>query len=315
MSQVSRLSKRGFERAADAVSRPALIVALPGNETLGREIGDALSADFAVPAMRRFPDEETYVRLEASVEERDVVLLATLDRPDSKFLSVRFLADLVRELGTPRCVLVAPYLPYMRQDTRFATGEAVTSRSFAKLVSSTVDGLVTVDPHLHRYASLADLYTIPTRIVHAAPLLADWIRAEVEYPLLVGPDSESEQWVADVAERAGAPYLILEKIRRGDREVEVSAPDVDRWRKRRPVLVDDIISTARTMTETVGHLARAGLSAPICVGVHAVFAGDAYRTLHAAGADRVVTTDTIGHVSNGISVGGALVTALRELLA
>jgi ribose-phosphate pyrophosphokinase len=290
-------------------------VALPGNETLGREISVALSTDLAMPAMRRFPDEEAYVRLDASCEQRDVVLLATLDRPDSKFLSVCFLADLVRELGAPRCVLVAPYLSYMRQDTRFKTGEAVTSRSFARLVSSTVDALVTVDPHLHRYASLADLYAIPTRIVHAAPLLADWIRAEVEDPFLVGPDSESEQWVADVAEQAGAPYLILAKTRRGDREVEVSVPDVERWSKRRPVIVDDIISTARTMTETVHHLTRAQLAAPVCVGVHAVFAADAYQTLRAAGADRVVTTDTIGHVSNGISVAGALVAALGGLLA
>jgi len=315
VSQASQFGKGELERGVGATSRPPLIVALPGNETLGREISVALSADLAMPAMRRFPDEEAYVRLDASCEQRDVVLLATLDRPDSKFLSLCFLADLVRELGAHHCILVAPYLAYMRQDTRFATGEAVTSRSFARLVSSTVDALVTVDPHLHRYASLADLYAIPTRIVHAAPLLADWIRAEVENPFLVGPDSESEQWVTDVAERAGAPYLILKKTRRGDRDVEVSVPDVERWRKRRPVLVDDIISTARTMTETVRHLTRAGLAAPVCVGVHAVFAGDAYETLRTAGAERVGTTATIGHASNGIGVGGVLATALRELLA
>jgi len=291
-----------------------MIVPLPGNETLAGEISDALAADLVTPTMRRFPDEETYMRLDASCEQRDIVLVATLDRPDSKFLSVCFLADLVRELGASRCVLVAPYLSYMRQDTRFKTGEAVTSRSFAKLVSRTVDALVTVDPHLHRYASLADLYTIPTRIVHAASLLADWIRAEVENPLLVGPDSESEQWVADVAHRADAPYVILEKTRHGDREVEISVPDVERWRNRQPVLVDDIISTARTMTETVEHFAAARLAVPVCVGVHAVFAGDAYQTLRAAGTDRVVTTDTIAHASNGISVGGPLVDALRELL-
>lgn len=296
-----------------ATRRSPLIVVLPGNETLGREISDALSAELATPTVRRFPDEETYIRLDASCEARDVVLVATLDRPDSKFLSVRFLADLVRELGALRCLLVAPYLSYMRQDTRFNPGEAVTSHSFAKLVSSTVDALVTVDPHLHRYESLADLYTIPTRIVHAAPLLADWIRREVESPVLVGPDAESEQWVADVAERSAAPYVILEKTRRGDREVEVSVPDVERWRTRQPVLVDDIISTARTMTETVHHLSNARLAAAVCVGVHAVFAGDAYATLRLAGTDRIVTTDTIRHASNGIGVGGALVTALREL--
>lgn len=309
------LGKRLLEKGEGAASRSPLILALPGNEALGREISDSLSADLAMPAMRRFPDEEAYIRVDASCEERDVVLVATLDRPDSKFLSICFLADLVRELGGLRCILVAPYLSYMRQDARFKAGEAVTSRSFAKLVSNTVDALITVDPHLHRYASLADLYTIPTRVVHAAPLLADWIRTEVEEPLLIGPDSESEQWVDAVAERADAPYLILEKTRHGDRDVEISMPGIERWRTRQPVLVDDIISTARTMIETVRHFTRAGLSEPICVGVHAVFAGDAYETLRASGADRIVTTDTIAHESNGIGVGGELVAALRELLA
>ena len=315
MSRAWPFDKGGLETGVGATRPGPLVLALPGNETLAREISDCLSADLAVPAVRRFPDEETYIRLDASCEEREVVLVATLDRPDSKFLFIRFIADLVRELGASRCILVAPYLSYMRQDTRFRTGEAVTSRSFAKLLSNTVDALITVDPHLHRYASLAELYTIPTRIAHAAPLLADWIRTEVKDPLLVGPDSESEQWVGAVAERADAPYLILEKTRHGDREVEISMPGIERWRTRQPVLVDDIVSTARTMIETARHFIRVGLPGPICVGVHAVFADDAYEALQASGAERIVTTDTIAHESNSIGVGAAIVTALRELLA
>jgi ribose-phosphate pyrophosphokinase len=140
--------------------------------------------------------------------------------------------------------------------------------------------------------------------------VAEWIQAEIERPLLVGPDSESGQWVADVARRASAPYVVLEKTRRGDRDVEVSVPDVERWRDRRPVLVDDIISTARTMIETVRRLKSADLPAPICVGVHAVFAGDAYRDLRAAGAERVVTTNTIAHESNQIDVSAAVAAAV-----
>jgi len=293
---------------------PLLVIALPGNESIGRDIAARLGGDFAVPATRQFPDEETYVRIDVPCEDRDVVLVATMDRPNSKLLSLCFLADLVRELRARRCLLVAPYLAYMRQDTRFATGEAVTSRTFARLLSTSFDAIVTVDPHLHRYASLAELYKIPTRVVHAAPLLADWIRNEVKAPVLVGPDSESEQWVADVAERAEAPFVVLEKKRRGDRDVEVSVPQVERWRRRQAVLVDDIISTARTMTETIGHLARAGLARPVCVGVHAVFAGDAHDALITAGASRIATTDTISHETNAIPMSGTLATALGELL-
>ena len=48
-------------------------------------------------------------------------------------------------------------------------------------------------------------------------------------PLLIGPDEESAQWAADVATRAAAPCVVLTKQRRGDREVAVSVPEVERW--------------------------------------------------------------------------------------
>ncbi len=201
----------------------------------------------------------------------------------------------------------------MRQDRRFQPGEAITSDYFARMLSAQIDWLVTVDPHLHRREALAEIYSVPAQVAHAATLIADWIRQEVEQPLLIGPDSESAQWVAAVAGAAGAPYVILEKTRRGDREVEVSVPEVDRWRDRTPVLVDDIVSTARTMIETVGHLKDSGMRPPVCVAVHGIFAGTAYEDLEAAGACRIVTTNTVPHPSNVIDISDLLADSARSL--
>src|SRR3569832_2014110 len=99
----------------------------------------------------------------------------------------------------------------MRQDVRFHPGEAVRSRTFARLLSSSFDGLVTVDPHLHRWHSLSQLYPIASRVVPAAPAIAEWIRANVADPIVVGPDAESAQWVAEVARLVGVPHLVMEK--------------------------------------------------------------------------------------------------------
>lgn len=107
---------------------------------------------------------------------------------------------------------------------------------------------------------------MPHRIVHAAPALAAWIATHVDRPLLVGPDDESQQWVADVSSRAGAPSLVLRKIWHADRVVEVSMPDIDAHRTRTPVVVDDIVSSAQTMVETVKRLVAAGLRAPVRIG-------------------------------------------------
>jgi ribose-phosphate pyrophosphokinase len=190
----------------------------------------------------------------------------------------------------------------MRQDKRFQEGEAVTSAVFAQLLSRHIDWLVTVDPHLHRWHTLDEIYSVPGIVVPAAPLLAAWIKANVDTPVLIGPDSESEQWVSAVAQIAGAPHVVLEKVRRGDRDVTISIPNPAALRGRTPVLVDDIISTGHTMVATVQHVKAQNLNPPVCVGVHAVFAGDAHEALLATGAARVVTTNTIPHASNGISV-------------
>ncbi len=191
----------------------------------------------------------------------------------------------------------------------------MTSRIFAKLLSQTVDGLVTVDPHLHRYPTLGEIYSIPSRVEHAAPMIAAWIRTRVKRPVIVGPDSESEQWVSEVADMAGAPFLVLSKRRRGDHDVEIEVPPLGSWRGYTPVLVDDIISTARTMMETIEHLAQAGYTAPICIAVHAVFAGDAYEGLIRAGAADIVTCNTVPHPSNAIDLTNTLASGVRNLLA
>jgi len=283
------------------VSAP-LLLPLPGNEPLAAALARPLGAEVGALTVRRFPDGESYVRLDAPVAGRDLALVCSLDRPDDKILPLAFVSAASAELGARRRGLIAPYLAYMRQDRRFREGEAVTSSYFARMLSSAVDWLVTVDPHLHRRSTLAEIYSIPSRVVHAAPLVSNWIRTHVERPLLVGPDAESEQWVSAVGTAAGAPHVVLDKVRRGDRDVVVSVPDVERWHGYTPVLVDDIISTARTMIETVGHLQRAGMAPPVCVGVHGVFVAGAEDALRAAGAARVVTSNTIPHATNAIDV-------------
>jgi len=107
---------------------------------------------------------------------------------------------------------------------------------------------------------------------------------------------------------------VLTKTRYSDRQVEVSSPDIERWRDRTPVLVDDIISTAQTMIETVKGLAKVGLGGPVCIGVHAVFAGTAYEDLLASGASDVVTCNTIPHSSNGIDLAEPVAEATRAFL-
>ncbi len=293
--------------------KPMLLLAMPGNESHAMALAAQLpQARAEVLALHRFPDDEVLVTL-PDVADLDVVLVCSLDHPDALLLPLLFAADAAHELGAARVGLVAPYLCYMRQDMRFHAGEAVTSRSFARLLSRHVDFLVTVDPHLHRHASLDAIYQVPAIAVSSAPAIARWISREVTRPVLVGPDEESAQWVEAIAALAQLPHAVLRKIRHDDFHVEVSLPDAGRWQGHVPVLVDDIVSSAHTLIAAAGSLRQAGLPEPVCVAVHGLFAGPAFAELQAAGVAGIVTCNTVAHASNAIDVLPEIADALTAL--
>ena len=290
-----------------------LLFALPGNEELTARLAARLAADLGSLETRRFPDGETYVRLLTEVRARSVVLVCTLDSPDDKTLRLLFAAHAARDLGAARVGLVAPYLAYMRQDKRFRSGEAITSNAYARLLSASVDWIVTIDPHLHRRSSMSEIYSIPVAVCHAASKFSDWIREHVTDAIVIGPDSESEQWVSAVADAAGAPFTTLEKARLGDRDVEIKIQNVERWRDRRPVLVDDIISSGRTMEVAIRQLVALGFAPPVVLGVHGLFADDAFARLRAAGVAQVVSTNSVPHQSSEIDISDVLASAIASL--
>lgn len=289
-----------------------LIIALPGNEPLAKDLAAAMGGEVGQIETREFPDGETYLRFVTNPAGRSLVIVCTLARPNNKILSLLFAAAAAREIGASKVGLVSPYLAYMRQDRRFKFGEAVTSREVAKLLSDAFDWMITVDPHLHRYKSLAEIYRIPARVVRAAPLISQWIKRNVNTPIIVGPDSESEQWVSEVANEIGAPFTVLEKIRQGDRKVEIQIKEAERLNQHTPVLVDDIISTGRTMIEATRLIVANGFSAPFCVAVHGIFADKADEILSSSGA-RVVTTNSVPHKTNEIDIASLLSGHIVEL--
>lgn len=292
-----------------------ILIPFPEMRPMAERLAPLIDARVVPLDWHRFPDGESLVTLKGDVGGQPVALLCTLRDPDAHALPLRFADETARELGAASVGLIAPYLGYMRQDRRFHDGEAVSAPLFAQFLEQGFDWLATVDPHLHRIPTLDALFTIPARRAVAAPLLAGWIAENVDNPVLLGPDSESRQWVDEVARLAGCPYEVLRKHRSGDRTVEISVPDNPVLRTGTPVIVDDIAASGRTMVRAIERLAEAGTKAPICAVIHAVFAGRAYGDILAAGAHRIVTTDTIPHGSNAIGVSGILADAVKDVIA
>ena len=293
--------------------RPSLII-LPGNESLGASLVEHLPCKQLDTTIRKFPDGETYVSLKESRLVGPIILLTSLQHPDEKILPLLFTAREVRERGGYPVILAIPYLAYMRQDKAFNPGEVITSHRFANLLSGYGDHLITIDPHLHRIKKLNEVYTISHQTLASAPVIASWIATNVEQPLVIGPDSESKQWVSEIAQIAKAPYTVFQKKRLADDRVRLQLGDLSEYFDHTPVVVDDIVSTAGTMNKTVKMLKKRLETAPICVGIHGIFAKNAYQALKKAGAAQVVTTNTIAHESNQIDVAPLLAGAIQDYL-
>jgi ribose-phosphate pyrophosphokinase len=291
----------------------AVFFAIPGNEVLAAALANGMATELGSLEYRKFPDRESYLRFHGDMTGRDAVLACSLHDPDSKTLPLLLAAAALRDLSAKSVGLVAPYLAYMRQDRRFKNGEAVTSLTFARLLSGAFDWIATIDPHLHRYSSMTEIYSSPVLVGHATSVLVDYLRKRHGTIFLMGPDEESDQWVSSVAKAAEAPYVTLRKTRRGANDMSVSFPDISRFEGPTPVLIGDAISSGHTMQVAVAQLVALGFEAPVCLAAHGILAADTMERLKAAGAT-IVTTKTIPGPTAALDVNPLLVELIKPKL-
>nr|WP_282098386.1 ribose-phosphate diphosphokinase [Qipengyuania polymorpha] len=263
---------------------------------------------------RRFPDGESYVRLETGVEDRAVVFLCSLDRPDERVMTLLLAAEAAQAQGAQQVGLIAPYLAYMRQDKAFRPGEAVSAPVFAEILSRRFDWLVTLEPHLHRITSLDEIFTIPARAAEATQPIAEWIAAHVERPFLVGPDSESAPWIERIAARLDAPFAVLEKERLGDHEVRIGGTLGGLRPGMTPVVVDDIVSSGGTLATIVERIAQEADRAAVCIAVHALYGELPAPLASSASLQALASSDSVPHASNRIGIANPLLAEAEQLI-
>lgn len=152
---------------------------------------------------------------------------------------------------------------------------------------------------------------IPAIDVSAAPLLAEAINRTCQ-PVLAGPDSESRQWVGEVARLAGLPFIVGSKQRRGGRDVEVAFGGAAGVAGRPVVLVDDLVSSGRTLIEAGAALLAAGATQLDALAVHCLASPADLAAMHAAGIARLRATDTIALSPSEICVAPLLARTIKD---
>jgi ribose-phosphate pyrophosphokinase len=269
----------------------------------------ALGIAWRAIASHRFPDGEQRVTV---AETAPVALLyRSLADPDARLIGVLLAADGLRRRGAQRLVLVAPYLPYMRQDAAFAPGEAVSQQVIGRLLAGAFDAVVTVDPHLHRTPDLGAVLPGAQAIcVSGAATIAQALQGRLPADaVLIGPDDESRPWVAAVAAPLGLDHLVAAKQRHGDRSVTITVPDPGH---RTAFLVDDMLSSGGTLIACAGQLRAAGARVAGAAVTHCLAGPGDLARLAAAGITPLLACDSVAGPVATIALASALAAAIRQ---
>ena len=276
-----------------------------------RQLAGRLDLGMNTIAVHRFPDDEMRVTVGAAAPT--TILYTPLDRPSDKLLAVLFAAEALRRGGAKRLVLVAPYLCYMRQDAAFHTGEAISQKVVGPLLAGAVDRIVTVDAHLHRTKRIEEIFPgIEAEDLSAMPAIFETLRMSGVDPatVVVGPDEESEPWVAELARLLGTAHTVGRKVRRGDHVVDVVFPDPGLLTRRPVLLIDDIVSSGGTLITCARALLAAGSRAIDAIITHALFPPEMIRKFHEVGIRSIRSTTSVPHPSNAIALDEVLGKAL-----
>jgi len=273
------------------------------SQSVAIALAEETGRDLAPVSFERFPDGEQKVQV-GSVESDVVIVASTCS--DAGHVELLQLQDAAREAGAETITTVIPYLGYARQDHAFEEGDPISVRAMARAISTGTDRVVTVNPHEE---SVCNYFDVPAEAVDGAGRLASPLGTLVD-PLFLAPDEGAETLAGTVRDAYGAGETDhFEKTRHSSTEVDVEPSDAS-VRDRDIVLVDDIIATGSTMSESVDVLNARGANRVFVTCVHPLLAGNARLKLARAGVESVYGTDTLERSVSVVSVAPAVADTL-----
>lgn len=268
---------------------------------LAAEIATCIGIPLGPLTVTRFPDGEIFVKVETSVRGKDVyVIQPTCPPVNENFTELLIILDALRRASARRITAVMPYYGYARQDKKTAGREPITARMIADmLIADGADRILTVDLHSPQIQGFFD---IPVDHLTAVGILSEHLRDhELNDSVVVAPDAGRVNMATEYANRLGLPVVIIHKRRKGPEETEITHV-VGEVRDKRPIIIDDMITTGGTINRSVLALLDEGARPEIFIAAtHPVLVGRALEYLSHPAIKEVVVTNTVPTDDKGLA--------------
>jgi ribose-phosphate pyrophosphokinase len=279
------------------------VICTEKSQILATSLARVLKTNVVEVRYSRFPDGELY--LAASELDDETVIVGSIVDNDA-LVQLLLLIDAC-DNSTNR--LVIPYMGYARQDKRFKPGEPISARAVARVFSTGVSEIITINIH---EKEVLKYFPIKVQDISLAKDIGAYIKSlNLCDPLILSPDEGALSFAEEVASAGGWDCDHLEKTRLSGTEVRM-APRKLCAASRSVFIVDDIISTGGTIATAAGMLYQQGAQDVYAACVHGVFTSGAYIHLTGAGVKEVICSDTIERGCSRISAANRIAAALRK---
>ena len=259
---------------------------------LSERICEHLNTRVGEASVQRFADGEIRVKIEEDVRGSDIFVVQPTSPPvNDHLIELLLLIDACKRASAERITAVIPYFGYARQDRKDEGRVPISAKLVANMITSAGAGRVlAIDLHA---AQVQGFFDIPVDHLYAAPVLLRYFRRmQLSDLTVVAPDVGSSKLARGFAKRLEAGLAIVDKRRVSDSDTEVMTI-IGEVKDRNVLIVDDMISTAGSITEAARAVRDMGAKNIYLGATHAVLCGKAMERLAAAPVEQVVVTDTI----------------------
>lgn len=288
-----------------------LVISFSDSKDLAMAVAKGVRAKYETINLQEFPDGEAKMDLKTNPKGKEVILVSSMAlEPNKKIIETILAGGILKDYGAKKIILVATYFPYLRQDVHFYNYDSFSSRYITKMFSL-FNKVITIDPHLHRIKNMKKWANNMTHIT-ANELVAEYIKNKFKKNFTVlGPDGESSQWDRPIAKVLGKEVIVLKKQRYSSRKIKVHQ-EGDQRVEENVILVDDIISTGKTLLGAIQLAKKEGGKKFFCIAIHGPLTKEASELIskHA----KLITTNTINTKYSKIDVSPIIIKELKKIL-